>query len=499
MLEGEAGAELDIAPAVRGESEPIFDTSRIATFRFTMSPAARDRIVFDPNGAGDAYQTVSVMEFQGETLTNVGMKAVGTNRFRFSGNPKQSFKLSFDEFSPGREWRGLEQLKFEGGIRSGLAEYFGFRAFREFGVVAPRAAPAKVFVNGEYLGVFVVEEVVRKEFFQFHLGIADPDGNLYKIDRRPNDTPFEGDHYAFRGSNPGSYVPHPWELETNERTGEFSDVVAFVNVLTNVRQAQRRTELERLIEMDAFLSYLAVLQAIGDFDSALSGDARSPNNHFWYHRDDTDKLLVVPWDPSNTWGASHWIGFDDKVDMDVYFGIDPSVSSAFGRSSTRATAWIAADAEARRQYEAKLRQVVDTVLPDMVGHADAIRGLVEDAVDDDPHDSFADFQAIIGNVKRWVPRRSAAIRAQLSAPDDETAPPADDGDRDGDGVPDDDDNCPDAANPGQENSDGGSSGNACDPDDDNDKVKDVDDNCDLVPNAGQADADGDGIGDACES
>jgi len=71
-------------------------------------------------------------------------------------------------------------------------------------------------------------------------------------------------------------------------------------------------------------------------------------------------------------------------------------------------------------------------------------------------------------------------------------------DQDGDGIADDDDNCPDEANPDQMDYDEDGVGNACDGDDDNDGVPDLADNCPLADNPGQVDADGDGAGDACD-
>ena len=72
------------------------------------------------------------------------------------------------------------------------------------------------------------------------------------------------------------------------------------------------------------------------------------------------------------------------------------------------------------------------------------------------------------------------------------------GDRDGDGINDLADNCPDTPNADQADFDGDGVGDACDPDIDDDGILNAADNCARVPNADQSDIDHDGLGDVCD-
>ena len=67
-----------------------------------------------------------------------------------------------------------------------------------------------------------------------------------------------------------------------------------------------------------------------------------------------------------------------------------------------------------------------------------------------------------------------------------------------DDIPEDEDNCPEAYNPEQDDNELDELGDMCDPDDDNDEIPDTDDNCRYEFNPAQEDRDGDGRGDSCD-
>lgn len=376
----------------KAASDAVFSDTLFATYTLTISDVDWTYI---QNGDKDTWRTAE-LGWQGETVKQVAVRAANTPA---AATLKPSVRLKFDEFVPDRKWRTLNHLNLDSMVddKTFLRERIGLWTHRMSEVPAPRSVHARLVVNGTYLGVYEVREEVRKAFAEYHWG--NNDGNLYEI-QKMDVAGF--DHYAWRGADPATYVPSIWDPKTNETGGNYADVVALLDVLNNAPAASRRAQLDTLIDLSDFLGYLAASTAIADPDG-LTGE-KGNNNHFWYHREDNNKMEIVAWDPDKTFG---------------YPQLDGVFNSTFGLwtrfSQSAATSWIQAEATANVSYQNKIRKVADEPFSIVGIQIDAVYNQIKDAVYADPYKpmSNAEFDQGPAKLKEWIANRSAYLYSVL--------------------------------------------------------------------------------------
>ncbi len=234
-----------------------------------------------------------------DTIDPVGFRLRG-NTSRWS--KKKSFKVSFNTFTPGGKYYGVEKLNLNGEHNDPtvMRSKVMWDILRKWDIPAPRANHVRVFINGNYYGLYINVEHIDEEFALSRFG--NKDGNLYKC-LWPADL-------AFRGTDPDSYkiwTGNRWvyELMTNQEENDFSDLAAFIGVLEESVDDKLVCDLDARFNSYDYLKVMAAQIFCGDWDGYLY----NKNNFYLYHNTLTDKFEYIPYDVDNTFGID-WFNID---------------------------------------------------------------------------------------------------------------------------------------------------------------------------------------------
>ena len=214
---------------------------------------------------GDVY-------INGVFFDNVGIRKKG---FFGSMDPNRpSLKIKFNKYKKGESLAGLKLLTLNNNKQdpSQLNQYLAYRIFRDIGVPASRCGFARVFVNGDYLGVYSNVESVDRSFVQRHFGTEK--GNLY-----------EGALSDFFPNWAGNF-----ETKISVKENKKRDIHRLSSALLSDDSKLLET-LEQALEIDQFLSFWAAEVLLGHWD----GYTGNRNNFFIFRPHNDGRFTFIPW------------------------------------------------------------------------------------------------------------------------------------------------------------------------------------------------------------
>ena len=173
---------------------------------------------------------------------------------------------------------------------SKMRERLGYSLFRDMDIVAPRAVHARVYINGEYQGLFAAVEQIDGRFTANRFGDAG-DGNLYR-DLWPSADITTADAEA--------------ALKTNDDPGviDVSDFMTFQEAIHGSTEADFATRMAPYLDFDYLARYIVVDRALDNFDGIMVfyyGSGWGPNNqnYNWYDVGG-GRFTLIPWDLDKT-------------------------------------------------------------------------------------------------------------------------------------------------------------------------------------------------------
>jgi hypothetical protein len=286
--DGDTDAEpVDAGPTVIPYTA-LYADDALPTFELTIPPDCVDALAVTP----DEYCQGSLIYRPGtpdgvdSTFEGVGIRLKGAASFR-GLDGKAAFKVKVDEFMPGQRILGLRRLTLNNMVQdpSMVHERLGYRFYRAASVPAPLCNHARVYVNGEYYGLYANVQTLDDEFAEKLYSPAP--GNLY-------DTP-TGVYFL----DLGRFDDHGFVLETNQTLNDTSDLAALITAV-NGPIASFYQDAGLRLDWQEWLAAGAAQAIIADWDGYFG----ARNNYKLYHELARDRFLVLPWGIDQTFGIT---------------------------------------------------------------------------------------------------------------------------------------------------------------------------------------------------
>jgi len=371
------------APGVPGGA-PIFNPSVLHEARLDLDPAAWQAL--RENFQSNQYYAAN-LTVDGVAVLQAGIRSRGQGS---RSEEKPGLKVEFDKYVPAQEYYGYKSLVIDNLTQdpSFLRERLSFLVFEAMGIAAPRNAFARLTVNGEYWGLFALVEPVSKPFLEARLG--EKSGTLFDYQWT-----FRYD-FSWLGPRVGSYVPLPFQPETNEGRSDVADgLVAFVQAINDSPDASFAAAMAARLDVDRFLTHVAIENAIVEGDGIV-GD-QGLNNFYLYEYGAKNRFVFIPWDKDNTFRGGAW---------PLYRNLEANVLT--GRLTT--------DPAKRQVYaDAVVRAVTSYVNPRwLTPQLETAYQQIRSAAQADTRKPFtnAQFEAAVDGVRGVIAARESDVRAQ---------------------------------------------------------------------------------------
>ncbi len=286
--------------------DDFFDAAKIQELRFDIRPS--DWAQLKANYLDNTYYPVDfhwIVNGKDVTITDVAIRSRG----RGSRSPvKPNLRIDFNRFDPEQKFLGVNSavLKANNQDASMLKERAVFKLYARLGLPASQQAPCRVYINGEYLGLFLLTEEIRSEYAKRYLG--DGSGDLFKYD------PFPSYYFDWRptcgksddvacSTDPVRWAPAPFNPEENKATYDIAPWISFIRAFNEASDADFPATVEKVIDPKTFLNHIAAESYVTDYDSIL-GDVFGMNNFFLYrHKDGRYDFLLWDKDASFDWAV----------------------------------------------------------------------------------------------------------------------------------------------------------------------------------------------------
>jgi spore coat protein CotH len=389
--------------------DSFYHPERIQVIHLQVSPSNLDKM---KSALPKRIYVPATFRWGDQTIENVGVRYKGNSSSNPNQRHKRSFLIKFSEYEKGRSFLGLERVALDNGVQFGslFGEQLITGILHELKIPASRCNFAKLYLNGEYHGVYTNVERIDSVFVKTHFG--DGKGPLYKNDAGGAGASLD---LVQPGRHPNGGPALAFEPKSKAARDDARDVLELISRINQTANADFAKVMEETIDVEAFLQTMAVMLFSGAFDQ-LTGVG--PHNYYLYHDPQSGRWHYLPWDLD--------VGFSDNA-----FGLIPVISgwnAAWPVVGDRPSPLVLRILD-NPQLLARYRRIADSILEThfhpqvLLPRIDELYERIKDDLASDPfphvratNPDDKNYQTVVASIKAFVLHRYETARAQLDHP-----------------------------------------------------------------------------------
>ena len=257
-------------PAAAQTADDFYNDAVVHEIRLTTAPADWQKL---RDNYRDTVYYPCDFEWRGISVKGAGLRAHGHG----SRNPvKPALELKFAHFTKGQTFLGLTQVVLKNSAEDGsqLRDRLSFKVFQRMGLPSLRIAPARVYMNGVYFGLFQIFEDMNDSYFDRLF----KEHNGYMYDYQIVDT---GYHFEYLGPDPALYSPIIFQPQNHDADPQPQPIVDMIRVANQTSGADFRNAMTPYLDWNEWIPYLALEDYLVQTDGFLS-DTFGMNNFSLY-------------------------------------------------------------------------------------------------------------------------------------------------------------------------------------------------------------------------
>ncbi|MBC7777224.1 MAG: CotH kinase family protein [Phycisphaerae bacterium] len=294
-------------------ARPLFDKKTVGEVRLTLPTSdwvsVLDSLRIYGTEAMPAAVVVDGVRYDGAAVRFRGDKSYA------KGLKRNPFSIKLNSTIPTQNHQGYTSIKLSAAVRDpSMAREMLFHEIASKYMPASQAAYTKLYVNEEYIGVFVNVESIDKQFFETNYG--DARGAAFKagVDNKPENLPATCKQNIFGSleyeDNLDCYKGN-FELDSRGGWTELQELTR--------KLAQEPANVGQVLDVDRALWLLALNNVMVNL-SSYSGNY---SVNYYLYRDGNNRFQPIHWDLNLSFGSYKNTGSGSDLDLRDLQNLDP--------------------------------------------------------------------------------------------------------------------------------------------------------------------------------